>query len=97
MDHRDMRGKAGEKMVGTALSKKAVFLPNEPNWKMRIYLGMNVVGKIRVGFVLQKRGKKEGESAKKGTGKVFFWTKKPKNEGNRNCQRRLGSVPGWPK
>ena len=42
-----------------------MFLPNEPNQEMWKYFGMNGLGKTRVGFVLQKRGKKREINGKK--------------------------------
>ena len=45
--------------------QKRWFLRNEPIRKMLMYLGMNVLGKIGIGFVLQKRGKKREINAGK--------------------------------
>ena len=45
--------------------KKGGEFPNEPNLKMRNCLGMNTLRTIRVGFVLQKQGRKRGLSGGK--------------------------------
>ena len=43
---------------------------------MRKYFGVNLLGKIRVGFVLQKRAKKRGKSTVKSARKMFFTHKR---------------------
>ena len=48
-----------EIVVGMGTLYRRVFLPNEPNRKIRNNLGMNRLGKKLVGFVLQKRGEKK--------------------------------------
>jgi hypothetical protein len=47
---------------------------------MRKYLGMNMLEKIRVGFVLQKRGKKRGINAGKQRREGGFWHERTQNE-----------------
>jgi len=55
---------------------------------MCIYWGMNLLGKIGVGFVMQKSGKKRDFSAKNRAGKVIFGQKRTQNEGTED-----GSLP----